>query len=114
MKPIRIFYLDDEQALCENFQDLFSDPETQVETFVDHNAMIQRLENYTPDLIFLDFRLRGISGEDVAKALHPDILKVLITGDIRVKVDFPFLKILEKPTKESEILGLLSDVRKKL
>lgn len=105
---LRIYYLDDEEALCENFVDYFASNDVSITTFVDPNAAIDAIKKNPPDLFFVDYRLPGTTGEEVAKTLDPKLPKILITGDISVKTEFKFEKVFPKPYDYSAIAELIS------
>lgn len=113
-KSMIVFYLDDEPDLCENLSDILTSPEVTVETFQDVAALLNRCKITKPDLVFLDYRLPGVTGDDVAQKLDPAIPKVLITGDIQVKTMYPFFTILAKPTHSRDLFAVLEQVKKKI
>jgi DNA-binding NtrC family response regulator len=92
-----VFYLDDEEALCEIFSDFFSSDEVQIETFSDINSLLKATLLCPPDLYFIDYRLPEQNGDEVAKALPPSIPKVLVTGEIRANYTYDFIAVLSKP-----------------
>jgi FixJ family two-component response regulator len=96
---LKVYYLDDEPDLCENLADILSSPEVTVETFQDAASLVSRCEKFKPDLIFLDYRLPGTTGDEVAQKLEPSIPKILITGDIHVQTNYQFVAVLPKPTQ---------------
>lgn len=109
--PIKVYYIDDEVDLCENFEDFFSTPEVIVKTFVDPMVAIEFIKSNPPDLLFIDYRLRGITGDEVSKQLDPNIPKILITGEISVKTDYKFLKEFSKPCLMSEISEVINSIK---
>ena len=109
---LKIVYLDDEPDLCVIFRDIFSSEEVIIETYTESLKAIQGIKMDPPDLIFLDYRLPNITGDEVAMMLDKDIPKVLITGDINIKTDYSFLRIISKPFKIDEINELISSLVK--
>jgi CheY-like chemotaxis protein len=67
-----------------------------------------------PHVIFLDYRLPGTTGDEVAKKLPPEIPKYLVTGDIVVHTTYEFAGILRKPTDPKQILAVLESRRASL
>jgi len=106
--PIKVYYLDDEEALCENFADYFESEDVSVTTFVDPKLAIEAIKKCPPDLLFIDYRLQNTTGDEVAKALDPKIPKLLITGDITVKTECQFIRVFTKPYPEEEIANLIA------
>lgn len=99
----KVFYLDDEIELLELFRDLFESGGFEIETFSHPNELIARTQEATPQLIFLDYRLPGTNGIEVAKLLPPHIPKVLITGELDVETERLFVRKFAKPYNVSEV-----------
>lgn len=95
--PFKIVYLDDEQGLLEIFSENFSGKDREITTFSDPKAAIPALKANPPDILFIDYRLPGYTGDEIAKMLDPQIYKVLLTGDLDPKCSYPFQAIFEKP-----------------
>lgn len=108
-----VYYLDDEDGLCENFKDLFESESVKIETFNVPAKLIERVKMTPPHLIFLDYRLPNTTGDKVAAQLDINIPKILITGDIEIHTDYKFHAILEKPTKSERIDALLKEFSRK-
>lgn len=106
----KVYYLDDEPVLCENFSDSFSNDDIIVTTFTDVATAIQKIIKDPPDLLFLDYRLPGTTGDEVALLLDPKIKKYLITGDINIQTKYHFLKVFTKPYKTNEIAEIFHDL----
>jgi signal transduction histidine kinase len=105
--PLNVYYLDDEQALCDVFRDTYSSDDVHVLTFTDPDALIQQAKKTPPDLAFFDYCLPSTTGDKVAQALDPTIPKVLVTGDTGLVSDYPFVKILYKPWDDEAVLQIL-------
>lgn len=100
---LKILYLDDEEALCELFFDEFSSPDIQVMTFTDPKKAMEEARTTAPDLMFLDYRLPGTTGDEIAQSMPPQIPKYLITGDNDVKTTYKFVAIFHKPMSTEDI-----------
>jgi FixJ family two-component response regulator len=111
--PLNVFYLDDEQALCDVFRDTYSSDNVQIFTFTEPSALIQQAKDTPPDLAFFDYCLPSTTGEKVAQVLDPKIPKVLVTGDTGLVSDYPFVKIIYKPWHDKDVLQILENVREK-
>ncbi len=111
LMPLKIVYVDDEPDLCEMFADLFNSPDTLVTTFSDPELAITEIRKNPPDLIFLDYRLPKTNGDRVALALGNTVPKVLVTGDVAVKTEYPFVKHFAKPYTRAEIAQFISEIR---
>ena len=102
--PLKIVYLDDEQDLCEVFEDNFGTMSgIQLRTFADSASMIKAIESDPADLMFFDFRLVGETGMDVAKKLKNPPPIALISGDMYLKFDVPIVRLFGKPLDFSQI-----------
>lgn len=105
--PLKVYYLDDECELCENFEEFFASDKVSVTTFTDHKRALAAAKVSPPDIFFIDFRLPEITGEGVAMALDPEIPKYLITGDISLSDSPHFIKTIAKPYNPEEIRKVL-------
>ena len=66
----RILVIDDEAALGENIQRMLRAPGTTVSVFVDPAKGLAECLANPPDLVLLDVRMPGMSGEEVFARLH--------------------------------------------
>ena len=110
--PLRIFYLDDERELVDIFVELFSGPDREIVVFTDPSKAIQAAQEDAPDIFFIDYRLPNLTGDQVAQRLDPRLPKILVTGEIDVKVTYKFMNILEKPYKVYVIEAILNQFGK--
>jgi DNA-binding NtrC family response regulator len=94
---ITVYYLDDEEDLCSIFNDFFSSNKVKVTGFTDYQLALEAATHCPPDLFFIDYRLPGVNGDDVANQLSEQIPKILVTGDIKVDVSANFLQVISKP-----------------
>lgn len=104
---LKVVYLDDEVALLEMFKEAFAEEDINIVTFDVPEDAIQYIRANPPDIVFLDYRLPGTSGDEVAQKLDPKLPKVLITGDLSVHPKTQFLHIFRKPYKPSEMRDFL-------
>ena len=109
LKALKVLFLDDEPALCIAFEALFSSETVEVTTFTDAAQAINAALINPPDIIFLDYRLPGTNGFDVARAMAKDIPKYLITAEISVPPNPDFLAIFYKPIDIATVEGILQD-----
>jgi FixJ family two-component response regulator len=94
---ITIYYLDDEEDLCSIFHDFFSSDTVHIRCFTDCKLAIEAATLRAPDLFFIDYRLPGMNGDEVAHQLADNIAKILVTGDIRINCSANFIQIISKP-----------------
>ncbi len=105
---LKVFYLDDEAALCVGFSDYFSTNEVIITTFTDPKLAILAIKNNPPDLFFVDYHLPGTDGDQVAQSIDPGIPMVLISGELFTVTVHQFVRIITKPYKNEEILMLFA------
>jgi FixJ family two-component response regulator len=106
---IKVYYLDDEPALGENFKDLFETDEVEISTFVTADAFLEAVRTAPPDLVFLDYLLPKTNGDIVAQQLDPKIPKYLITGNLEVKPKADFVGVFYKPVQFEVIQMVISN-----
>ncbi len=94
---LKIVYLDDEPDLLEIFTDEYASDQFAIRTYSNVNEAIAAIKSDPPDLIFLDYQLPGTTGDKIALSLDPGIPKYLITGNLSVKLEANFAKVLQKP-----------------
>jgi DNA-binding response OmpR family regulator len=104
---LEVYYLDDEVDLLELFTDIFASPEVRITTFSDPQKAEHAIQERAPDLLFLDQRLPGTTGDQIALRLDPAIPKVLITGDVIVKVEARFEAIFPKPFAIDQVRAII-------
>lgn len=107
---LNIYYLDDEAELGELFVEFFSSDQVHVESFTNAEAFLRKITEDTPDLIFIDYRLSSLNGDDVAKKIDPSIPKALVTGEIQIAPSYPFFKVFEKPIDVVEVSKAFEDL----
>lgn len=101
--PLKIVYLDDEVGLCEVFMEYFSSENVEIKIFSVPAEAIDEINTNPPDVIFLDYRLPGTTGDLIAQSLDPKIPKYLITGELEVNTQYKFEKVFSKPFVVNEI-----------
>jgi DNA-binding NtrC family response regulator len=108
----RIFVIDDEAAMGENIQRMLKSAETTVSAFSDpEKGLAQALAN-PPDLVLLDLRMPGMSGEEVFARLHeahPGLPIVFLTayGSVEgavLAIRNGAFDYLQKPFKREDLL----------
>jgi CheY-like chemotaxis protein len=106
---INVFYLDDEEMLCDIFAEILGSGQIRITTFTDENEAIAACQQTPPDLFFIDYRLPNMTGSDVAFAIDPSIEKILVTGELSVNCNYNFKKIISKPYKFDLIANLIDE-----
>lgn len=108
----KVLYLDDEPFLCEIFLHelkgmgfdpaVFTEPTPAIEYFEKHQHQLLAL--------FIDFRLKGVTGEDVLKKIETKVPCYLVTGDLAFlnRIDTSRLKeVIPKPVDFDRVTSIL-------
>lgn len=110
---LKIVYIDDELDLCEIFDALFASETVSVRTFTEPQEGVQSIAADPPDVLFLDYRLPGVSGIELARGMDPRIPKYLVTGEINMDPHASFLGIIAKPIDVDKVGKIIDSHRKK-
>jgi DNA-binding NtrC family response regulator len=108
----RILVIDDEAALGENIQRMLRLPDATVQVFVDPAKGLAECLANPPELVLLDMRMPGMSGEEVFARLHqvhPGLPIVFLTafGSVEgavVAMRNGAFDYLQKPFKRDDLL----------
>lgn len=108
----RIFVIDDEPAIGENIQRLLRAPELEVTTFQDPAKGLSAALGNPPDVVLLDIRMPGMSGEEVFARLHeayPGMPIIFLTAFGSVEGAVAAMRTgafdyIQKPFKREELL----------
>ena len=108
----RIFVVDDEPAMGENIQRMLKFPETTVTAYADPIKGLADALAHPPDLVLLDMRMPGMSGEELFARLHqahPNVPIVFLTafGSVEgavVAMRNGAFDYLQKPFKRDDLL----------
>jgi DNA-binding NtrC family response regulator len=83
--PISVLVLDDESTIRESLADYLEDFGLEVIPCEHAEDALEQLAQVTPDVVVVDIRLRGMSGEEFirhAHAIKPQIRYVIHTGSV--------------------------------
>ena len=108
----RILVIDDEGALGENIQRMLRAPGNAVSVFTDPQKGLAECLANPPDLVLLDVRMPGMSGEEVFARLHdahPGLPIVFLTAFGSVESAVLAMRngafdYLQKPFKREDLL----------
>ncbi len=108
----RIFVIDDEAAMGENIQRMLRSPDTTVVTFQEPLKGLEEALANPPDLVMLDMRMPGMSGEEVFARLHdahPELRIIFLTAFGSVEGAVLAMRngafdYLQKPFKREDLL----------
>ncbi len=115
MTNYSVFVVDDEGVAREGVT-LALKREYQVQAFASAEAVIDALENDTPDLILLDIGLPGMSGVEALKIIkekHPEIIVIMITAyeDVETVISAMKLGAYDYVVKPLKMDSLIANVR---
>jgi DNA-binding NtrC family response regulator len=99
----KVVYIDDEVDLCDIFKESFEATNLAVDVYSDPEMAIQAINANPPGLVFIDFRLPNMTGEQVAQRIPAHLPKVLITGELTVGPSANFLRVFHKPFRFGEV-----------
>lgn len=109
---LKVYYLDDEVDLLEVFYDAHNSKDIDIKIFNRPDDFIKATKLERPDLVFIDYRLPGTNGDEVALKLDPEIQKILVTGELNVDPKVNFLMKLDKPLRRDKVRSILSSFLK--
>jgi two-component system sensor histidine kinase/response regulator len=79
----KILIIDDEEIVLDSCTDILADDDHQIATAMDGAAGLELVQEFQPDLVFVDLKMPGLSGLEVLERIHasePTIVIVVITG----------------------------------
>lgn len=93
----KVVIIDDEPDLCDLFVDMYTSTDVEVTYYLNPIEALKGIRCNPPNLIFLDYILPGMDGEEFARALEIDIPIILVSGDINLHCNFNFVTVITKP-----------------
>ena len=112
LSTTKILIVEDEDILAENLKSFLSRRSPNVRIAADAITAIEVLQDFTPDLVLLDYGLPGMDGlQTYARILHrraPKASCVMITGQLtesvaRTSNDYGIRHVLRKPFSFAEL-----------
>jgi DNA-binding NtrC family response regulator len=100
---LNVYYLDDEVDLLDVFSEIYSSDEISITTFSQPDKAIAAIIATPPDLLLLDNRLPGTTGDVIAQKLDPSLPKALISGDLTLEPKSDFVRIFSKPFNSKDM-----------
>lgn len=79
----RVLIIDDEQVVLESCTEILLDQPYEIATATNGARGLELVEEYGPDLVFVDLKMPGLSGLEVLEAINrddPTVVTVVITG----------------------------------
>ena len=79
----KILVIDDEEIVLDSCEQILAKGGFEIRTAENGTLGLSRIEEYHPDLVFVDLKMPGISGFEVLETIHeldPTIVTIVITG----------------------------------
>ena len=79
----RILIIDDEEIVLDSCTEILGDSDYELATARDGTQGVRRVQEFQPDLVFVDLKMPGMSGLEVLEQIHaidPTIVTIVITG----------------------------------
>lgn len=118
----RILIADDNEANCELLEAYLAEVDCEVQTAVDGQDTLDKVDSFQPDLILLDVMMPKQSGFEVCKRLKNDpatsrIMILMVTalnerGDIERAVEAGTNDFLSKPVQQVELVKRVENMLK--
>ncbi|MGE3809238.1 MAG: response regulator [Gemmataceae bacterium] len=113
-RPVRILIADDNPQGLELLEAYLSDSDYEIQTAIDGEETLQKVQSWEPDLILLDIMMPKISGFEVCKRLRADpktreTAVLMITAldqpsDVERAVDAGTDEFVTKPVNKRDLL----------
>jgi DNA-binding NtrC family response regulator len=94
--PAKILVVDDEEVICRSVARILSREEYEVETLLDGEEALRRLEDTVYDLVILDIMMPKVSGIEILQRIresHPDTDVIMITGLSQIETAVQSMKL---------------------
>jgi DNA-binding NtrC family response regulator len=108
---LTVIYVDDEIDLLQVFIQTLGRNGIEVKGFADPHLGLTEALARPPDVMIVDYRLPGMTGDQLVQKLPPGITTALVTGDLNVNLKAPFTRIFSKPYELLEIRQFLETCR---
>jgi DNA-binding NtrC family response regulator len=106
-----IVYIDDEQFLLEAFEMLYQDStQLQIKTFLDPMEGVKFINSEDVALVFCDYRLPGLMGNEVKSKIEKNVPFYIVTGDLDVEDAEAYTGILRKPLEDDDVIGIIKSL----
>lgn len=106
-KSLLVDYIDDETDLLEIFREIVESDQVKVRTFENTEQLQSSWEAEKPDLVFIDYHIKNISGDELAQTMPDSIVKYLITGTNHKDLKSQFAGIIKKPIDFENVTSII-------
>lgn len=115
----RILVVDDEKLICEEFRDILEDEGHDVETALNGMEALQKVEDASYDIVFLDVLMPRMEGREVfeeMKKLNASLPIVMMSGYLPPNKEQDVLRMgalacLRKPLELDRVRSLIASVQ---
>lgn len=79
----KVLIIDDEEIVLDSCTDILAGGDCEIATAADGTLGVRRVQEFQPDLVFVDLKMPGISGLEVLEHIHsidPTVVTIVITG----------------------------------
>ncbi len=112
MSQAKILIIDDEEVICDACAQVFQEEGYAVETSHEGKTGLKKVDEFKPDLVFVDLKMPGMSGIEVLEKLREkdkEIVSIVITGYATIESAVDSMKhgafdFLPKPFAPEELL----------
>lgn len=83
MDESKILVIDDEQVICDACSQMFTKDGYLVETCLEGTSGLEKIDNFKPDVVFVDLKMPGMSGIEVLEKIREkdkNVVTVIISG----------------------------------
>ncbi len=102
---MRVIIIDDEMNICLSLKNILEDEGHQVDYSLKAQKSLQKVKEFSPDIVLLDVRLDGANGIDILEKIlkyNQNIIVIMISGHSGIKEAVKAIKLgafdfLEKP-----------------
>ncbi|CCQ11350.1 hypothetical protein PALB_22410 [Pseudoalteromonas luteoviolacea B = ATCC 29581] len=104
----KVVYIDDEVELTKLLGEFLDGMPIEYFAFNDELSGIAFCHREHPDLILIDYRLKQMTGEQVARKIGGVAPKYLVSGELELPEFSDFQRVLTKPFKFREIKTIIA------
>ncbi|MBN22202.1 MAG: hypothetical protein CL678_13055 [Bdellovibrionaceae bacterium] len=102
-----IVFIDDEAELCEIYEQLFESEDIEIKTFTDPKEGIQYVNEASPKLVFIDYRMPDHNGIECREQMTTKSHYFLVTGELDIDPPEGFESMIKKPLSFSNFREIL-------
>lgn len=95
-----IVFVDDENDLCEMYEELFKSKTNIVKAFSCIKTALEYIQGHNVDICFIDYRMPIMNGIEFRKHLSENIVCILLTGELDARLEVGFVAVFNKPLDE--------------